>query len=296
MNDEQQQVLLEILKSRFPDSSTTSLRKMLQSGRVRVNGEVERDAKRVVEAGEVVDIAQKFVQQTLPPELALLHEDEAIVVVRNIYLSSQPCCADVGAHDGHRRGIGVRSCLDCRHSRRKPSCAITLVIIWRISMRRSKFISAGLNLLSEIAVRTGRPDEAEALGQEAMTIAKAAGDEWNTGWALGIRAAVAGVRGDIGLAADLARANPHYRTIAANDRYSMLEVRLETGRKNQIRAHLSEEQHPIVGDRLYGSTSNPLGRLGLHAKFLGFDHPITGERMSFTAPVPKAFRDLFRLT
>jgi predicted ATPase/DNA-binding NarL/FixJ family response regulator len=67
--------------------------------------------------------------------------------------------------------------------------------------------AAGLNLLSEIAVRTGRPDEAEALGQEAMTIAKAAGDDWNTGWALSIRAAVAGVRGDIGLAADLARAS-----------------------------------------------------------------------------------------
>src|SRR5438552_14506417 len=81
MNDEQQQVLLEILKSRFPDSSTTSLRKMLQRGRVRVDGKVEKDAKRVVEAGEVVDIAQKFVQQTLTPELALLHEDEAIVVV-----------------------------------------------------------------------------------------------------------------------------------------------------------------------------------------------------------------------
>jgi predicted ATPase/DNA-binding CsgD family transcriptional regulator len=67
--------------------------------------------------------------------------------------------------------------------------------------------AAGLNLLSEIAVHTGRPDEAEALGQEAMAIAEAAGDGWNEGWALGIRAAIAGVRGDVGLAADLARAS-----------------------------------------------------------------------------------------
>jgi 23S rRNA pseudouridine1911/1915/1917 synthase len=86
----------------------------------------------------------------------------------------------------------------------------------------------------------------------------------------------------------------HYRTIASADRYSMLEVTLETGRKNQIRAHLSEAGHPIAGDQLYGSTSNPLGRLGLHAKLLGFDHPQSGKRMSFTAPLPKAFRDLFR--
>ena len=73
----------------------------------------------------------------------------------------------------------------------------------------------------------------------------------------------------------------------------MLEVTLETGRKNQIRAHLSEAGHPVIGDRLYGSTVNPINRLGLHAKLLGFEHPTTGARMTFTAPVPSAFRKLF---
>jgi 23S rRNA pseudouridine1911/1915/1917 synthase len=81
----------------------------------------------------------------------------------------------------------------------------------------------------------------------------------------------------------------HYRTIASTDDYSMLEVTLETGRKNQIRAHLSEAGHPVVGDQLYGSTRNPLGRLGLHAKCLGFVHPQTGKKMSFTVPLPKVF-------
>jgi len=74
----------------------------------------------------------------------------------------------------------------------------------------------------------------------------------------------------------------------------MLEVTLETGRKNQIRAHLTEAGHPVVGDQLYGSSINPMGRLGLHAKLLGFAHPTTGERMTFTAPVPKVFRALVR--
>jgi predicted ATPase/DNA-binding CsgD family transcriptional regulator len=67
--------------------------------------------------------------------------------------------------------------------------------------------SAGLNLLSEIAVHTGRPDEAEALGQEAISIAEAAGDGWNKGWALGIQAAVAGLRGKMREAAELANAS-----------------------------------------------------------------------------------------
>ena len=73
----------------------------------------------------------------------------------------------------------------------------------------------------------------------------------------------------------------------------MLEVTLETGRKNQIRVHLSEAGHPIIGDQFYGSTVNPINRLALHAKLLGFTHPSTGKRMTFTAPVPKAFRELF---
>jgi 23S rRNA-/tRNA-specific pseudouridylate synthase len=84
----------------------------------------------------------------------------------------------------------------------------------------------------------------------------------------------------------------HYRTVATNGEYSMLEVTLETGRKNQIRAHLSEAGHPVVGDPMYGSTENPLGRLGLHAKLLGFTHPRTKKRMTFTAPLPKGFRAL----
>ena len=51
----------------------------------------------------------------------------------------------------------------------------------------------------------------------------------------------------------------------------------------------------VVGDQLYGGTTNPLGRLGLHAKLLGFSHPTTGKKMSFVAPLPKSFRELFRL-
>ena len=68
----------------------------------------------------------------------------------------------------------------------------------------------------------------------------------------------------------------HFRVLRRLPKITVLEVTLETGRKNQIRVHLSEMGHPIVGDRAYGSTQDPLGRLGLHAFLLGFKHPITG--------------------
>ncbi|HET7710683.1 MAG TPA: RluA family pseudouridine synthase, partial [Thermoanaerobaculia bacterium] len=86
----------------------------------------------------------------------------------------------------------------------------------------------------------------------------------------------------------------HYETVVSNAAYSMLEVTLETGRKNQIRAHLSEAGHPILGDRLYGSEVNPIERLALHARRLGFDHPASGKRMAFESAVPGSFRSLFR--
>src|SRR5947209_12697302 len=73
--------LLERLAELFPDSSRTTLRQMLQGGRVRVNGEVEKDAKREVGEGDAVDVASKAVARQLPPGLAILHEDRDVIVV-----------------------------------------------------------------------------------------------------------------------------------------------------------------------------------------------------------------------
>lgn len=81
----------------------------------------------------------------------------------------------------------------------------------------------------------------------------------------------------------------HYRKIRANKEYSLLEVELETGRKNQIRVHMESLGHPVAGDKKYGARTNPMKRLGLHATTLAFIHPATGELVRFSAPVPKAF-------
>lgn len=86
----------------------------------------------------------------------------------------------------------------------------------------------------------------------------------------------------------------HYQTLNQSARHSLLQVELETGRKNQIRVHLQELGHPVVGDRKYGATTDPLGRLGLHAWVLAFQHPITGEALRFETAVPGAFSKVFR--
>lgn len=89
------------------------------------------------------------------------------------------------------------------------------------------------------------------------------------------------------------KAITHYKVLKKNKNYSMLEVNLETGRKNQIRVHMQDLGHPIIGDKKYGSTKNPLRRLGLHARVLAFQHPITGEDLRFETEIPKEFLSLF---
>lgn len=89
------------------------------------------------------------------------------------------------------------------------------------------------------------------------------------------------------------KAITHYRVLKKNKNFSMLEVNLETGRKNQIRVHMQDIGHSIIGDKKYGSTKNPLRRMGLHARVLAFRHPITGEEVRFETEIPKDFLSLF---
>ncbi|MFO7570826.1 MAG: RluA family pseudouridine synthase [Smithellaceae bacterium] len=90
------------------------------------------------------------------------------------------------------------------------------------------------------------------------------------------------------------KAMTRYRVLKSNSRYSLLEVALETGRKNQIRVHLQDIGHSIAGDKKYGAVTNPLRRLALHAGILEFTHPAKGQRMHFETPVPPIFEKVFR--
>lgn len=89
------------------------------------------------------------------------------------------------------------------------------------------------------------------------------------------------------------KAVTHYEVVKENAEFSLLRVRIETGRKNQIRVHLRSIGHSVVGDEKYGFEKNPLQRLGLHASGLEFTHPVSGELISIRSALPSAFRKLF---
>ncbi|MDR0861633.1 MAG: RluA family pseudouridine synthase [Oscillospiraceae bacterium] len=95
-------------------------------------------------------------------------------------------------------------------------------------------------------------------------------------------------------AGDGLEAITEYRVTRESAAYSMLDIRLQTGRKNQIRVQLRGLGHPVVGDKKYGAATNPMHRLGLHAHLLELEHPVTRKLMSFSAGIPAAFTRLFK--
>ena len=93
---------------------------------------------------------------------------------------------------------------------------------------------------------------------------------------------------------DAKEAITHYRTLFAGGGYALMDIDLKTGRKNQIRVHMSDLGHPIAGDKQYKAKTNPLGRLCLHANELRLIDPRTGEERSFVSREPAPFRRLCR--
>jgi 23S rRNA pseudouridine1911/1915/1917 synthase len=276
--------LLDALAELFPDSSRTTLRQMLQSGRVRVGGEVEKDAKRLVEAGEVIDVGRKSVQRALPEGLALLHEDDDVMVV-----------------------LKSNGLLTVATERERESTAQAYLNVYlkqkggeriHVVHRLDRETSGVLVFAKNFDAREALKEQFAAHTVDRMYVAIVEG---TLDPPRGTFRSNLIERRDLKMQSvaahpDAKHAVTHYRTIAEHGGYSMLEITLETGRKNQIRTHLAEAGHPVIGDRMYGSEVNPISRLGLHAKLLGFDHPTTGKRLSFTVPVPKAFRDLLKFS
>ena len=86
----------------------------------------------------------------------------------------------------------------------------------------------------------------------------------------------------------------HFHVLDRTTELSLVEYKLETGRKNQIRVHSADMGHPVCGDTKYGDGIDPLHRLCLHAWLLCFTHPVTGQPMEFETPIPVAFRKLFK--
>jgi 23S rRNA pseudouridine1911/1915/1917 synthase len=274
--------LLDALAQLYPDSSRTTLRQMLQNGRVRVNGDTEKDAKRVVDPDEILEVIAKSDQRVLPPGISILHEDRDVIVILKsqgllTVASEREREATAQAYLNTYLGSAGEDRVQVVHRLDRDTSGVLVFAKNFFARERLKeqFMVHSVERIY-VAVIEGAIDPPEGTIESNLFEQR-----------------------DLKMVSvdahpDAKHAVTHYRTIATKGPYAILEVTLETGRKNQIRAHLAEAGHPVAGDKMYGAKTNPLGRLGLHAKLLGFDHPTNGKHLVFTAALPKAFRDVLR--
>lgn len=253
---------------------------MLQSDRVRVNGAPERDAKRLVRETDQVEVAPRSARP-LDPRLRILFEDRDLVVVdkaAGLLTVPSPQVRHETAEtflNAHYGGSAEDNRVHHVHRLDRDTSGVLV-------FARNTFIRDRLRELFDrhdierlyVAIVHGKFRESSGTFRSFLA----------EGRDLRVRSVADASEGKEALT--------HYRTVASGRRYSILELTLETGRRNQVRVHLAEAGHPIVGDMMYGKRrENELGRLALHARDLGFVHPNTGAPMRFTADVPRAFRE-----
>lgn len=264
------ETLLDVLQRRFPDSSKTTLRQMLQSDRVRVNGAPERDAKRMIGDDDRVDIASR--SERLDPRIRIVFEDDDLIVIDKAAGLLTVASEDVKYETAEAflnkyKPVHVVHRLD-----RDTSGVLVFAKNAYIKERLQELFAVHDIERVYIAIVHGK------LNPPAGTFRSMLAEDRE----LKVRSGAEGKE-----------AITHYRTIASGKRYAMLEVTLETGRRNQIRVHLAEAGHPIVGDTMYGrGREDDFGRLALHAKRLGFVHPRTGKKVVFESDLPREFREL----
>lgn len=280
VNPKTSRELLAVLEERFPDSSKTTLRGMLQADRIRVNGITERNAKRSIAPEDRVDVAPAA--SRLDPRVTILHEDADLIVIdkaADLLTVASPAerqetvVAFLNTYLRARRGedrVHVVHRLDYDSSG-------ALVFAKDADMQQRLQVLFAAHDIDRVYVAIIHGQLPEPAGTLRSYLAEDRSRR--------VRSMPNAREGK--------KAITHYRTVAAGRYYSMLEVTLETGRRNQIRVHLAEAGHPIVGDEMYGKNrQSPLGRLGLHARDLGFVHPRTKEKLKFTVPVPPTFHRL----
>jgi RluA family pseudouridine synthase len=246
---------------------------MLKGDRVRVNGGPERDAKREIADSDRVEVASHAAR--LDPRIRILYEDADLIVVDKAeHLLSVP--TDEVRHENAEAFLNAYAQVLHVHRLDRDTSGV-LVFAKNAHVRdRLQELFAGHDIgRTYVAIVYGK------LRESSGTFRSFLAEDRD----LRVRSVADPAQGK--------EAITHYRTIASGRRYSMLEITLETGRRNQIRVHLAEAGHPIVGDTMYGrGRDEELRRLALHARDLGFVHPRTGKKVTFTADIPSAFRNL----
>jgi 23S rRNA pseudouridine1911/1915/1917 synthase len=276
--------LLEFLYESLPEHSRKSVKSLLAQNRIMIENTIVSQFDYQLEPGmDVIVLKKNKVQNIILRKMNLLYEDEYFIII-------EKSCGLLSVSAGKENEETAFSILNSYL--KKSNRDAQLYVVHRLDRETS-----GVMMFSK----------SKAIQQKLQ-------DNWDRAVAKRIYYAVVegSVEKDNGeivswlkensslkvysseTPGDGQKAVTQYRVIKRNPKYSMLEIALDTGRKNQIRVHLQDLGHSVAGDKKYGAVTDPFRRLALHAGILEFSHPLTGECMHFETPVPVIFEKLFQ--
>lgn len=269
--------LFDFLCTKFSESSKNKIKKWVKNQCVSYNGEVVTDLRKKLQAGGelTVDTHGGNRETDYNISFKIYYEDPQLIVVE------KPVGISTAGQESSRTMLNaVNAYLEKKSKGQSRAFVVhrldkevSGILLFARSRKTMDWLKGHWPQTEKFyfALVEGRPEKPEGTIQ---------------GWLReGAKQKVYSTSSEIGAK----YAITHYRIIRELDNYSLLEVKIDTGRKNQIRVHLSELGCPIVGDYKYGASPYPLRRVRLHACSFTFPHPLTGKMIRIESPMPKNF-------
>ncbi|WP_152656757.1 RluA family pseudouridine synthase [Oceanobacillus sp. CFH 90083] len=273
--------LFPFLREVLANRSRNSVKSILTRGQVSVNDRIQTQHNYMLEKGQVVKILKnkEAVKQEVFIGMSIIHEDEDIIVI-----DKEAGLLSIATKE-ERRQTAFHQLMDYV---KQDNPAGRVFVVHRLD----KETSGVMIFAKSEEVKRKLQNNWKNIVKERIYIALVEGQvQKEKGYIVSwLKESPTHKMYSSRVKNDGQRAATRYRVIQSNQQFSLLEVELETGRKNQIRVHMQELGHPVVGDKKYGGGHRRMiGRLGLHAKALALYHPRTNKLMFFRSEAPKSF-------
>ena len=280
-----------VLSLLLSETSRSFIQKLIEGGRLTINGQLCTSKKYKVSEGDVVEITvpepEKLVIKEENIPLDIVYEDDDVLVV------NKPRGMVVHPAVGNYTGTLVNAVMyHCKDRLSSINGVIRPGIVHRIDKDTSGLLMIAKNNRAHESLSRQLAEHTITRKYTALVYNNFSEEEGTVDAPLGrdpknrLRRAVTRENSK--------RAVTHWRVLERFGKYTLIEAQLETGRTHQIRVHMAYTNHPLVGDMLYGPKKQTLFQDGqlLHAGVLGFVHPSTGEYMEFSRPLPEEFQQV----
>lgn len=274
---------------KVPEISRTMIQKLIESGDVLVNGDKKKLSYKVL-SGDIITINIPEAKEVdLKPQeipVEVVYEDNDIIVV------NKPKGMVVHPANGNPDGTLVNAIMAmCKDSLSGIGGELRPGIVHRIDKDTSGLLIVAKNDKAHIEMSNQIKNHEVKKIYIALVRGIVGEDEATIDMPIGRSTKD---RKKMAVVKNGKEAVTHFKVLKRYDKYTLLEVKIDTGRTHQIRVHMAEIGHPVVGDMVYSNGKNDFGVEGqmLHAKSLDFKHPITGKQMHLEAELPKYFKNI----